>query len=73
MPHVLNEAGPYQGYTGVLRSQETTSSEDPAHRGRGGGGGAPGGAANTHAFIPHEAGSPFGWIEPEMAQYPMST
>ena len=27
---------------------------------------------NTDEFIPHEAGSPFGWIEPEIAQYPKS-
>ena len=26
-------------------------------------------ALNTDEFIPHEAGSPFGWIEPEIAQY----
>ena len=25
---------------------------------------------NIDEFIPHEAGSPFGWIEPETAQYP---
>ena len=28
---------------------------------------------NTDEFIPHDAGSPFGWIEPEIAQYPKST
>ena len=28
---------------------------------------------NTDEFIPHEAGSPFGWTEPEIAQYPKST
>ena len=28
---------------------------------------------NTDEFIPHEAGSPFGWIEPEIAQDPKST
>ena len=28
---------------------------------------------NTDEFIPHKAGSPFGWIEPEIAQYPKST
>ena len=31
------------------------------------------GVLNTEEFIPHEAGSPFGWIEPEIAQYPKST
>jgi len=28
---------------------------------------------NTAEFIPHEHGSPFGWIEPEIAQYHKST
>jgi len=27
---------------------------------------------NTNEYIPHEAGSPFGCIEPEIAQYPKS-
>ena len=27
---------------------------------------------DTDEFIPHEAGSPFGWIDPEIAQYPKS-
>ena len=25
---------------------------------------------NTDEFIPHEIGPPFGWIGPEIAQYP---
>ena len=28
---------------------------------------------NTDEFISHERGSPSGWIEPEIAQYPKST
>jgi len=28
---------------------------------------------NTDEFIPPEAGPPFGWIEPEIAQHPKST
>ena len=31
------------------------------------------GALNTHESNPYEAGPLFGWIEPEMAQYPKST
>ena len=29
--------------------------------------------STSEEFIPHEAGSPFRWIEPEIAQYPRST
>jgi len=28
---------------------------------------------NTDKYIPREAGSPFGWIEPKIAQYPKSS
>ena len=28
---------------------------------------------NNHEFIPHEIGSPLGWIKPEIAQHSQST